>query len=281
MPGGPPRSPATGPLGRVRMRNPDEPRAAELSASRVSIHDNRDDAGAAAAANAATVIRDAVDQRGEARVILAAAPSQEPLLDHLVRRNDVPWHRVRLFHMDEYIGLPPDAPQAFSRWLTRKLSVLPSVHFESLRPDPDPAAELQRYTQLLAAAPIDLVCLGVGVNGHLAFNEPGECRLDDPETLRITDLQTASRQQQVDEGLFQALDDVPRQAITVTVPGLMRGTRAILCAFGTAKAPAVRRMLTGAVDETCPASAIRTHPDVHVYLDTAAAALLAKEGAAQ
>lgn len=256
------------------MTQPDGRRPTRLCAPRVSVHDSREAAGAVAAAEAATAIRNAIEARGEARVILASAPSQEPLLDHLVRHSDVPWERVRFFHMDEYIGLPPGAPQAFSSWLAGKLAALPFLRFEPLRPDPDPVAELRRYTELLAAAPIDLTCLGVGVNGHLAFNEPGECRLDDPEPLRITDLQTASRQQQVDEGLFATLDDVPRHAITVTVPGLLRGARAILCAFGTAKSAAVRRMLTGPVDETCPASAIRTHPDVQVYLDTAAAALL-------
>ncbi|GAA3778531.1 glucosamine-6-phosphate deaminase [Plantactinospora mayteni] len=258
------------------MIDPYQPHGTRFSAERVSIHASRHDAGAAAAADAAAAIRSAIEQRGEARVILAAAPSQEPLLDHLVREAGVPWERVHLFHMDEYVGLPSGAPQAFAGWLTRRLAALPILRFEALRPDPDPAAELRRYAELLAAGPIDLACLGVGVNGHLAFNEPGECRLDDPATLRLTDLHLASRQQQVDERLFATLADVPRQAITVTVPGLLNSTRAVLCAFGNAKAAGVRRMLTGPVDESCPASAIRTHPDAQVHLDAAAAALLSE-----
>jgi glucosamine-6-phosphate deaminase len=245
-----------------------------LPAERISIHGSRHDAGAAAAAVAAQAIREAVDRRGEARVVLASAPSQETLLDSLAQAAEIPWSRVSLFHMDEYIGLPPDAPQAFAAWLARRLSAVPGARLDALRPDPDPQAESRRYTALLTSGPIDLVCLGVGVNGHLAFNEPGACRLDDQATVRITDLQPASRQQQVDEGLFATLDAVPRQAITVTVPGLLRAARAILCAFGPAKAPGVYRMLNGPIDESCPASAIRTHPDARVYLDPQAAALL-------
>jgi glucosamine-6-phosphate deaminase len=243
-------------------------------ALQISIHGSRHDAGAAAAVLAADTIRRAVERRGEARVILASAPSQEPLLDRLVQTADVPWSQMSLFHMDEYIGLPPDAPQAFSAWLARKLSAVPGACLEALRPDPDPQAEARRYTALLTSGPIDLVCLGVGVNGHLAFNEPDACRLDDPATMRITVLQPASRQQQVDEGLFASLDEVPQRAITVTVPGLLRGAQAILCAFGQAKAAGVHRMLNGPIDESCPASAIRTHPDARVYLDPEAAALL-------
>lgn len=240
----------------------------------ITVHRSLEAAGVAAAAVALATIRSAVRERGQARIILASAPSQEPLLRHLVSAADLPWDKVQVFHMDEYVGLPAGAPQSFASWLTHQLGGIQPLRFEALRPDEDPRAELERYAALLEAGPIDLTCMGIGVNGHLAFNEPDRCRFDDPESLQLTDLDLASRHQQVAEGLFVTLDEVPDRAITLTVPALLRCRQAVLCAFGTAKAAAVERMLTGPVAESCPASAIRTHPSVQVHLDTAAATAL-------
>lgn len=240
----------------------------------VMVHRSLEDAGAAAAATASAAIRHAIAQRGHARIILASAPSQEPLLQHLVGDPDLPWDRVHVFHMDEYVGLPAGAPQSFATWLADQLSSVQPSRFEALRPDENPKAELERYGALLAAGPIDLSCLGIGVNGHLAFNEPDRCRFDDPSPVQLTDLDRASRQQQVEEGLFEAIEDVPTRAMTLTVPTLLRGRQAVLCAFGAAKATAVRRMLTGPVSEDCPAAAMRLHPRAQVHLDVAAASLL-------
>lgn len=234
------------------------------------------DLGRKAAEFAAGAIRQAVEERGACTVMLAAAPSQAPLLDALVALPDVPWQKVTLFHMDDYVGLPADAPQLFARWLLDRLGGLPVAQFHALDSQAvDPRAEAERYGDLLeAVAPFDVTFLGVGVNGHLAFNEPGDADFDDPRAVRLVDLEVASRQQQVDEGLFPHLDAVPSQALTVTIPMLLRSRTCLLSALGQAKAQAVRDMLTGPIGPHCPASVVRTHPDLHVYLDSAAAQLV-------
>lgn len=256
--------------------DPDVSLDSTLPPERIHLFDDPDDLGSAASARAADAIRAAVDARGAAHVMMAAAPSQTPLLSALVRQRDLPWQRVHLFHMDEYVGLAPDAPQLFSRWLRAQTEDLPVADFHIIRGDADnPAAEAARYTDLLRGVDrFDVTFLGVGVNGHLAFNEPGQAGLDDPEEVRVVDLQLPSRQQQVDDGLFDSVDLVPHRAITVTVPALLRTRLCLLSALGGAKAEAVRRMLLEPVSVACPASAVRTHDDVHVFLDTPAAARL-------
>lgn len=245
-------------------------------ASRVHVFSDLGQLGEAAAARAAELITSAVQERGVCTVMLAAAPSQSPLLDALVRHTEVPWQQVHFFHMDEYVGLPPDTPQLFSRWLRSRLDGLPYGSFSAFRSDAgDPAAEAGRYAgELEKAGLLDITLLGVGVNGHLAFNEPGQTDLDDPQAVRLVNLETASRRQQVDDGLFASLDQVPQQALTVTVPALLRTRACLLSALGPAKAAAVGDMLLGPVSPDCPASAIRTHPNAHVYLNADAAARL-------
>lgn len=228
-------------------------------------------AGAAAASAAATVIRAAIEERGEARVVFAAAPSQDEFLRHLREEHDVDWRRVHAFHMDEYIGLPPGAPQSFAQWLTDRL---PSVRFDTISPDPDPENERRRYAHIIAAEPLDLTCLGAGVNGHIAFNEPGQCRFDDPETVRVITLDEASRQQQVDDELFDAVDAVPRTAITMTVPALLSASALVGIVPGRHKADAVASLVSAPVSPTKPVTALRTHPNVTVYVDADAASLV-------
>lgn len=256
------------------------PRGSALPPHRIQVFEDVADLGSASATIAADAILAAVAARGVAHVMLAAAPSQSPLLTALARRRDLPWEQVELFHMDEYVGLPPDAPQLFSRWLQTELRGLPVAAFHEIRGDaPDPAAEASRYAGLLGeAGRFDVAFLGVGVNGHLAFNEPGQARLDDPEDVRVIDLQLPSRQQQVDDGLFDSLDLVPDRAITVTVPALLRTRLCLLSALGDSKAEAVRQMLLEPVSMACPASAVQTHDDLHVFLDARAAGSLPDRG---
>jgi len=220
----------------------------------------------------ATAMREALARQPVVRMVFAAAPSQNELLDTLATVPDLDWSRVTVFQLDEYLGLRPDAPQTFGRYLRDRL-------FDRVQPgsvqlidgDADPASEARRYADQLAAAPLDIVCLGIGENGHLAFNDP-PADFDDPHLVKRVTLDDASRQQQVHDGCFPSLDAVPTQALTVTIPLIMSGQRLICVVPGAAKAEAVHRTLHGAVSPSGPASILRRHPDARLFLDLQSAA---------
>ena len=234
----------------------------------VETHATRAACGAAAARAAADALRATLAARGAARVVFAAAPSQSEMLAALVAAPGIDWGHVTAFHMDEYVGLAPDAPQRFALWLDRHL--FDRVAFgrvERIRPEPDAAAECRRYSALLAQAPIDLVCLGIGVNGHVAFNDPPVADFDDPLDVKIVTLDAVCRQQQVDDGAFASIDAVPREAITLTVPRLIRADRLVCTVPGPAKRAAVTATLHGPLSTACPASILRTHAACTLFLD--------------
>jgi glucosamine-6-phosphate deaminase len=230
-------------------------------------------AGAAAARVAAAALRTAIAEHGAARLLLASAPSQESMLAALVAADSVDWSRVHAFHMDEYVGLPVAHPLSFGQWLADRLATVPLGRFDRICPGADPAAEITRYAGLLPAGGFDLTCLGIGMNGHLAFNEPG-ARFDDPEPVRLVGLDQESRRQQGHEGLFDTLDDVPTHAVTLTVPAVLRARTVVATVLGSHKAEAVADAVEGPLDPACPGSALRTHPAVSMHLDPAAAAKL-------
>jgi glucosamine-6-phosphate deaminase len=224
--------------------------------------------GEAAAGDIAAELRTRLGQQAGVRMIFAAAPSQSDALGALVAAPGIDWRRVTAFHMDEYIGLPPRSPARFANWLdARVFSRLPFARVQRLRPEPDPRAAALAYAEALAAAPIDIVCLGIGVNGHIAFNDPPVADFDDPLDVKLVDLDAVCRQQQVDDGGFARLADVPRQAVTLTVPRLLRAARLFCVVPGATKRQAVRLALEGPIAESCPASILRTHPACTVYLD--------------
>lgn len=234
--------------------------------------------GLAAAAEAAACLRATLATKSRARIIMAAAPSQAAMLKALASAPAVDWRRVEAFHMDEYVGLPPDAPQRFSNWLRRAFfnSVeLGEAHL--LEPEPDAQIACRAYTALLAESEIDLVCCGIGMNGHLAFNDP-PADFGEHRDVRVVALQEESRQQQVVEGLFLSLDSVPTHAVTLSVPRLLRARKLVCCVSGSIKSEAVACAFSGQVSPESPASALRSHPDCSVYLDEAAAAGLLAEG---
>lgn len=243
-----------------------------MEMSRVRTAASAAEAGRDAARRAASVLRDAITSRGAARVIFACAPSQEAMLAALAHEPDIDWARVHSFHMDEYLGLAPDHPNTFGQWLQERLPAAALAGLERIRSDDRPAAEATRYAALLDEAPIDLVCLGIGVNGHIAFNEPGTSAPDDSEMVRVVTLDDASRRQQVDEGLFPQLSDVPTHALTLTVPALLAGRSLVCSVVGAHKADAVTRAAQGPIDALVPASFLRLHPDVTWFLDESAAA---------
>ena len=235
----------------------------------VFIMDSRDSMGQVAAQHAADCLRALLARKETVNVIFAAAPSQNETLHFLAQAEGIDWKRVNAFHMDEYIGLAPDAPQAFGRYLDEHIfSLLPfgSVHYLNGQAE-SPEAECERYSRLLREYPVDMVCLGIGENGHIAFNDPHEARFDDPKMVRIVTLDTVCRQQQVNDGCFPTIDDVPKTAITLTIPAIMHAKTLVCTVPAKAKANAVKAACLGPVSEACPASIIRTHDDCVLFCD--------------
>lgn len=233
----------------------------------VTAHPDPAGLGEAAGALAAKVLIDALSQKKTVRLMLAAAPSQEATLTTLVAVAGVDWSRVECFHMDDYLGLPADASQGFGNWLERIVfaSVTPRA-FHRIDPSNDPSAEADRYGQVMGDEPFDLVLCGLGVNGHLAFNDP-PADFTDPQRARLVELDAASRQQQVDEGHFRSFDEVPASAITVTIPRLLNSECMIASVPGRVKRQAVTDTLYEPISGAHPGTALRLHPNSHLYLD--------------
>jgi glucosamine-6-phosphate deaminase len=229
-----------------------------------------------AAAVAASVLQTAIGARGEANVMLATGNSQLVFLGELVKIPDVAWERVRAFHMDEYVGLPPTHPASFQRYMRERVAArLPVREFNYLSGDaPDPEQEAARYEALLRAHSLDVCCAGIGENGHLAFNDPPVADFDDPRDVKIVALEPESRRQQVGEGHFAAIDDVPTHAITVTIPALLRATSVLVIAPEARKAKPVHEALYGPITTACPASILRRQPNATLFLDAESSALL-------
>lgn len=227
-----------------------------------------------AGSEAGRAILDAIASRGRARVILASAPSQTGFLKALLAC-EIPWEKVDIFHMDEYVGIDATHPASFRHYQQEHVlgHIRPAV-FHGIRGEAeDSFGECARYTRLLREAPIDVVCAGIGENGHLAFNDP-PADLDDPESVKVVELDLACRQQQVNDGCFPDLASVPKTAITLTVPALLSGGRMFVIVPGPRKASAIRQTLRGPVHGECPASALRLHPAAILYIDAESAALL-------
>lgn len=241
----------------------------------VHVHADRAAMGQAAAREAAAALQAAVQREGGARVVLACAPSQDEMLAALVAA-PVDWARVTVFHMDEYVGLDAAHPASFRRYLQEHFlsSVRPAVFHGIAGEAPDVEVECSRYARLLSAAPIDLVCLGIGENGHLAFNDPPVADFADPAAVKVVELDESCRHQQVNDGCFASLATVPRRALTLTIPSLLGARRLVGTVPGSRKAAAVRAALRGPVAAACPASILRTHPAATLHLDSASAALL-------
>lgn len=237
----------------------------------VRVYADRAALGTAAAADVAAAMREALAVRGRIRMAFAAAPSQEEFLAALAETPGLDWSRVTAFQLDEYVGLPNKAPQRFGQFLRSRLfdRVRPGeAHLIGAVEGTDQAvAECRRYAALVDAAPLDVVCLGIGENGHLAFNDPPVADFHDPESVKPVELDAACRRQQVNDGCFPTIDQVPTHAITLTIPTLLAGHRLVCVVPGPTKRDAVRRTLSEPVSTACPASILRTHPACTLYLD--------------
>ena len=249
-------------------------------AARVRIYPSRAELGAAAAEDAARIICEAVSSRGRARIILATGNSQLDMIDALVKIPGVPWAGAEVFHMDEYVGMPDTHPSSFRLWIRTRVEerVHPGVVQYLAGDAADPEAEMERYSGLLNAAPIDLAFVGFGENGHIAFNDPHVADFNDPKTVKRVLIDESSQRQQAGEGHFDRPESVPRDAFTITCPGLFRAGAWICCVPDLRKAKAVRDALEGPVSTACPSSLVRTHSNAAVYLDIESASLLTVGG---
>ena len=251
-------------------------RAGRCDRLAVEIYPTRQAMGQAAARAVAHYMRENLASHEYVAMIFAAAPSQNEFLAALAEEPDLDWARVIAFHMDEYIGLPPNAPENFGQFLRTRLfdRVKPGVVYYLNGNAPKPEEEARRYSELLAANPLDIACLGIGENGHLAFNDPPVADFADPERVKIVEIDEVSRLQQVHDGCFARLEDVPNRALTVTIPPLI-GARIVSCVVPSpSKANAVRNTLHGPIATTCPASILRQHEQAILYLDQDSAGLI-------
>ncbi len=242
----------------------------------VRIFGTREEMGNAASRAAADCVKENLKKKETLNILFAAAPSQNEFLEGLVADHSIPWERINAFHMDEYIGLEETHPAGFHNFLDRH--IFKQVRFKSINylngNAPNIEEEIQRYTNLLNAAPLDLCFMGVGENGHVAFNDPPVADFDDRATVKSVELEERCRIQQVHDGCFHTLSEVPKRALTVTVPGIMRANEIYCMVPASTKADAVCAMLKGPIGTQCPASILRMHAKATLYLDMDSSAKL-------
>ena len=241
----------------------------------VKIYDTRAEMGKAAAVDISDRIKKLLAEKEEINMIFAAAPSQNEVLAALVEDKTIPWERIRAFHMDEYVGISSDAPQGFAMFL--KNAIFDKVPFKSvelINCSAEPELEVKRYSALLEKYPCDRVCMGIGENGHIAFNDPHVADFNDSSLVKIVDLDDVCRMQQVHDGCFATIDDVPKYALTLTVPTLARAAYRFCVVPAPTKAAAVRNTVEGEIGEACPATILRVCDGSVMYCDADSAALL-------
>lgn len=241
----------------------------------VKIFATKDEMGKAAATSVTEKLNAAIAEKGFANLILATGASQFQFLDHL-QQQAIDWKKITVFHLDEYKGMPVTHPASFRKYLKERIldKVQPkAVHY--LNGDaPDAEAEVLRYENLLKDHPVDIACIGIGENGHIAFNDPPVADFNDPKLVKVVELDEACRKQQLGEGWFPTFDDVPTHALSLTIPAIM-GCKAISCVVpDERKAEAVFNTLNAEISTACPATILRTHPDCILYLDESSASKL-------
>lgn len=242
----------------------------------VEIYENRTLMGEAAARDIKAKISELLSKKDEINMIFAAAPSQNDVLKSLVEDKSIEWNRVNAYHMDEYIGLDKDAPQGFGNFLKSHIfGLVPfkSINYIDITTD-NPEKEAERYGKLLTENPTDIVIMGIGENGHIAFNDPPVADFNDTKVVKPVKLDEICRQQQVNDGCFSSIDKVPTHAMTLTVPTLVKAPYLFCIVPAPTKANAVYETLNGSIDEHCPASILRLQQNAKLYLDNESSKLL-------
>jgi glucosamine-6-phosphate deaminase len=241
---------------------------------KVEVHSSREAAGAAAADASAEALKKLAALGKNIGVIFATGASQIEALKVLTAIPGLPWSQVDGFHMDDYIGLPLDHPASFRGYLeeklVRKVPMHSFAHIDGLASNPEQVC--RNYAERLRAANPQLCLLGIGENGHLAFNDPGEADFDDPLDVKIVHLDESCRRQQAAEGWFKTVDEIPKSAITVTMPALFRVPKLVLSVVGARKGDVIRRTFDDLITTACPSTILRTHPDATIFMDREAAA---------
>ena len=241
----------------------------------LNVFDDKVTLGKAAAEQAARAIRDAIHERGQARIIAATAASQLEFLDALTKSPGIDWRNVEVFHLDEYIGLPIDHPGSFRKMLVEQLITKTGItRFHLLDGDADASDVIRRVGKALAAEPVDIAFLGIGENGHIAFNDP-PADFETEEPYLIVTLDEACRRQQVGEAWFPDISRVPTHAISMSVRQILKSREILAVVPDTRKALAVKSCFEGDISPMAPASILRTHANATIYLDKNSAALLA------
>ena len=242
----------------------------------IQIHADPEALGKAAAQDAATALRHALTENGAASLIVATGASQFATLSHLTQAPDIDWSQVACFHLDEYVGLSASHPASFRKYLRERFVEqlpMPPRSFEYINGEGDCLAECARLAKSIAPYRIDLALIGIGENGHLAFNDPpADFETDEP--YLVVELDEACRQQQLGEGWFPSLDSVPKQAISMSIRQLMKANRIVCSVPDERKANAVAQAIEGPLTPNCPASILQNHPQTTIYLDSAAASRL-------
>lgn len=232
------------------------------------VGETREDMGRLAATIAGNKIKQLLKEKDDVRIIFASAPSQDEVLSYLTNDQEIDWSRIIGFHMDEYIGLSTDSDQWFKKYLEKNITHKVNIkQFHFIDGTKSAEDEIARYTELLNEKPIDIVCLGAGENGHIAFNDPPIADFNDPKMMKVVELDQLSRQQQVNDGCFPTVEDVPTEALTLTIPALSAGKTMICTVPGRTKTEAIHKMLNNDVDTSCPATILRQHKDAHLIVD--------------
>ena len=243
----------------------------------VKIMPDRDEMGKVAAEDIRAKIKELLETKKEINMIFAAAPSQNDVLSHLISYKDIDWSRINAYHMDEYIGLAKEhEDKSFGCYLTEH--IFGKVPFKSINlinaSETDLKAECERYGKMLTENPTDIVVMGIGENGHIAFNDPWVAKFDDAEIIKAVELDEMCRNQQVNDGCFAVIDDVPTHALTLTCPTLTKAPYLFCIVPAKTKANAVKQTLNGEISEDCPATILRRHDNAVLYLDADSSALL-------
>lgn len=242
----------------------------------IKVFNDRMNLGIEAAKDSGKIIRELLKVKENINVIFGAAPSQNEFIASLVSNKLIHWNCINAFHMDEYVGLTPDSPQRLAHYLEERL--VSKVQFKSVNymdgSADDIQAECDRYSKLLMDFPVDIVCMGIGENGHIAFNDPHVALFDDGKLVKVIKPDEKCRKQQVNDGNFKNINEVPNKAITLTIPALMAAKYIFCMVPDKRKAEAVFNAINGDITEECPASILRTHDNAKLYTDINSASLL-------